>query len=152
VDEWEIQKLVHRYAVALDKSDFEDWARLFTEDVHWQTVGRPAFSGLPEVMDVPKRLHAAYPTTFHSVLTQTCQIAGDLAQGITYCIAYHMFEQNFVVKGRDPVDLSYKYLIRYDDTFRKTGGVWKFSARRLTMVSRQIDQIIRFDEAPPELG
>jgi hypothetical protein len=34
-DEGEIKNLSHRYAVTLDRNDFEEWKELFTEDVVW---------------------------------------------------------------------------------------------------------------------
>jgi len=150
-DEWAVHKLAHRYAIALDRSDFDAWASLFTEDVVWQTVGRPAFHGLAEVMEVPKRLHAVYKNTFHSVLTQHADVKSTSAEGETYCVAHHMFDYNFVSQGRDPVGLSYNYLIRYHDRFRKTDGIWKYSERILVMVSRQVDQIIQFETETPAI-
>ena len=70
-DEGEIKNLSHRYAVALDRNDFEEWKELFTEDVVWQTPGGPVLSGLAEVMEVPKRLHSAFRNTFHAIHTKS---------------------------------------------------------------------------------
>jgi ketosteroid isomerase-like protein len=144
LDEAEIKNLSHRYAIALDRSDFEEWKELFTEDVVWQTEGRPSFTGLTEVMEVPKRLHSAFKNTFHAVLTQVVNFDGDSVRGVTYCAAHHLFDYDFVSAGRDPVGMSYQFLMRYEDAYRKDGGRWKFSARKLIMVTRQIDQIVQF--------
>lgn len=144
-DEWEVAKLAHRYALALDRSDLDEWGRLFTDDCVWQTVGRPAFNGLSEVMSVPTRLHGAFATTFHAVLTQHNVLDGDEGRGQTYCEAYHNFINHFVTQGRDPVALTIKVLLRYDDRFRKVDGVWKFSGRTLVMINRQIDQVVEYD-------
>lgn len=143
-DEAEIKNLSHRYAVALDRSDFEEWGELFADDVVWQTAGRRAYSGLAEVMEVPKLLHSAFKNTFHAVLTQVVSFRGDEANGINYCAAHHMFDYDFVSLGRDPVGLSYSFLMRYEDAYRKVGARWKFSARKLIMVSRQVGQIVQF--------
>jgi hypothetical protein len=143
-DEGEIKNLSHRYAVALDGSDFEEWNELFTEDVVWRTAGRPVLSGLAEVMEVPKRLHSVFRNTFHAIHTQVVTFQRDGVTGVTYCSANHMFDYDFVSHGRDPVGLCYKFLMRYDDAYRKANGRWKFSARKLIMVSRHVDQIVQF--------
>ena len=59
--EGEIKNLSHRYALALDGSDFEEWKELFTEDVVWQTAGRPRYrnvctpySEIPSTLSTPK--------------------------------------------------------------------------------------------------
>jgi hypothetical protein len=153
VDEWEVGRLAHRYAVAIDRSDLDEWKLLFTDDVRWQTIGRPPFHGVDAVMGIPKRIHSAFKNTFHTVVAQHNKVEAETAEGVTHCLAYHMFEYNFFDKGRDPVSLSYNYLLRYEDRFRKADGVWKFSARTLHMVSRQVNQVIEFDaQIPPEIA
>ncbi|MDN4984324.1 nuclear transport factor 2 family protein [Bradyrhizobium sp. WYCCWR 13022] len=142
--EAEIKNLSHRYALALDRSDFEEWETLFTSDVVWQTAGRPAFSGLTEVMEVPRRLHGAFKNTFHAVLTQVVKFSGADTTGIVYCAAHHLIDYDFVSPGRDPIGMSYQFLMRYEDKYRKEDGRWKFAARKLIMVTRQIDQIVQF--------
>ncbi|SFI94949.1 SnoaL-like domain-containing protein [Bradyrhizobium sp. Gha] len=143
-DEAEIKNLSHRYALALDRSDFDEWRQLFTQDSVWQTAGRPAFTGLDEIMDVPRRLHSTFRNTFHAVLTQVIQFGASETTGVVYCAAHHLFDYDFVSPGRDPVGMSYQFLMRYEDVYSKDDRRWKFAARKLIMVTRQIEQIVQF--------
>jgi hypothetical protein len=106
----------------VDRRDWALAATLFTDDAvlrgpRFELAGRDAvLAGLRSV--------ERYRATFHAVLNQLVDIAGDEASGETYCLANHLYER----EGR-PRKLDWG--IRYQDRFRREAGVWRFARREL---------------------
>lgn len=139
VDEVEIKNLSHRYAIALDKDDREEWASLFSDDVVIESAGSQR--GLEDVLRIPRDQLARYKKTFHSVTTQKITLSGDEATGEVYCVAHHMYEDHHQ-GGRLPFDLSHNFVIRYEDAYARIAGRWVFTRRRIVTEARFVDQII----------
>lgn len=152
----EIQQLSVRYALALDSGDDEAWRALFTPDF----VMRGTSAGdrsLSDIASLPSVQLARYRKTFHLVGTQRAVCEGSEGRGTVYCSAHHYAEVTHV-GGRMPLDIAYVLDIVYEDRYRKTGAVWRFSERRLNLVSRRIYQCATPDassagpSAPPDLA
>ena len=124
-DEWEIRKLAMNYARTVDRGDGAGFAALFTEDA---AVEGPGFrvQGYDQLFGNPGMLKQMYTSTMHTVMNQTVTIAGDTAEGETYCIAYHMSRPN-----KDGKYMRFDMFIRYQDKFRRVNGAWKFTRRHL---------------------
>jgi hypothetical protein len=65
--------------------------------------------------------------TMHCVFNQTVEIAGDTAQGETYCIAYHG------IRGEDGRPMTLDWAIRYQDRFARRGQEWRIAYRLLVV-------------------
>ncbi|MBM6596707.1 nuclear transport factor 2 family protein [Microvirga pudoricolor] len=140
LDEFEICKLSHRYAMALDKGDLEEWGELFAEDVIVESPSA-APRGYAEIMKIPVDQLNRYKRTLHSVTTQNITVNGDEATGEVYCVAYHIY-QDAHQNGRLPFDLSHNFIIRYEDEYRRVEGRWLIVKRYIVTEARYIDQII----------
>jgi hypothetical protein len=139
LDELAIKELSHRYAMALDRDDREEWAGLFSDDVAFESG--TSVRGLADVLRIPREQLARYKKTLHSVTTQKISLAGDTATGEVYCVAHHIYE-DFHQNGRLPFDLSHNFLIRYEDEYVRIDGRWLFSRRRVVTEARFVNQII----------
>jgi hypothetical protein len=69
-------------------------------------------------------LHAndGFGQTFHAVDNHRCDIDGDRATGVTYCLARHYREAD----GTAEVIIT---PLRYCDTYRRTPHGWRFASR-----------------------
>ena len=139
LDELAVKDLSHRYAIALDRGDREEWASLFSDDVAFESG--TSVRGLSDVLRIPSEQLARYKKTLHSVTTQRISLAGDRATGEVYCIAHHIYE-DFHQNGRFPFDLSHNFLIRYNDDYARIDGRWVFTRRRVVTEARFVHQII----------
>ena len=139
LDELAVKDLSHRYAIALDRGDREEWASLFSDDVAFESG--TSVRGLGDVLRIPSEQLARYKKTLHSVTTQRISLAGDRATGEVYCIAHHIYE-DFHQNGRFPFDLSHNFLIRYNDDYARIDDRWVFTRRRVVTEARFVHQII----------
>lgn len=139
LDELAIKNLSHRYAIALDRDDREEWASLFSDNIAFESGS--TVRGLEDVLRIPREQLARYQKTLHSVTTQKISLAGDTATGEVYCVAHHMYE-DFHQNKRLPFDLSHNFLIRYEDDYARIDGRWVFTRRRVITEARYVDQII----------
>ncbi|MBX3530169.1 MAG: nuclear transport factor 2 family protein [Rhizobiaceae bacterium] len=119
-----LRQVAERYAVSVDRNDAALFAAQFTEDGALIAL-RGEFVGREKLAGVPPMVKGRYRRTFHAVLNQVLDISGDAAEGETYCIARHWYD--------DPVGRTacYEMTIRYQDRFRRVGGVWLIARREL---------------------
>jgi hypothetical protein len=148
-DEWAASKLAHQYAYALDHCDTLLLRTLFTPDASWEFVGVPQVKRIDDIVQIPERLKRSFTRTHHAIQTQHIDLKGGEGWGVTYCMAYHVFRQDFVDASRDPISIAHNYLIRYEDRYRKTGASWQFSARKLNVVLRRVDHVLERDVLEP---
>ncbi len=115
VAEAEIRQLVARYAVATDRRDLETLVSLFVPDVR---VGRDSrgHEALRETFDRQLR---TVGTTVLNVGTHQIDLGGpDDATGHVYCKAEIQDGDRWIHQA-----------IRYDDTYRRVKGDWRFVRR-----------------------
>lgn len=134
----ETRQLAERYAAAVDRWDCAAFAELFTQDGVLEAprgnfVGRAALAGVPAMM---KEL---YRGTWHGVLGQVVDFAGDVAEGETYCIARHFYD------AADGGPHCYEMTVRYADRFARVEGRWLIARRAL-----RLDAAHRFPLARPQ--
>ena len=123
-DEQALLRLAERYAQAVDRRDADALVSVFTED---GIIARPGsvWQGHEKLRGIIARLNTLYGATFHSVRNQTAVIDGDAAEGETYCVAMHIL--NSADGQRTRMDMG----IRYQDSFVRQDGVWRFGRREL---------------------
>jgi len=123
-DEQTLLQLAYRYAQAVDRRDADALVSVFTED---GIIARPGsvWQGHEKLRGIIARLNTLYGSTLHTVRNQTAVIDGDMAQGETYCVAMHIL--NSADGKRTRMDMG----IRYQDSFVRQDGVWRFARREL---------------------
>jgi uncharacterized protein (TIGR02246 family) len=122
-DRLELRELVEAYAFAADDRDRTRFASVFTVDGVLETSGR-RFEGREAIAAVLDHLDAHYPQTMHFVGNQRVVLAGDEADGLTYCLAHH-------VSTHDAGDRDTLMVIRYADNYRRTADGWQIALRSL---------------------
>jgi uncharacterized protein (TIGR02246 family) len=123
-DEYALLRLAEGYARAVDRRDGDALVSLFTED---GIIARPGsvWQGHEKLRGIIARLNTLYGTTLHTVRNQTAVVDGDTAQGETYCVAMHILNSSNGKRTR--MDMG----IRYQDSFVRRDGVWRFAKREL---------------------
>lgn len=132
-DRLQLADLVHRYAAAVDDRRFSDAADLFAEDAEL-FVPDP-----PRSLDPDTRHHgrraigdavaavAAVDRTEHAVVGEVYTASGpDRATGRVACVAHHWTR-------RDDQISDVVWHLRYDDEYVRTGPMWLFARRALTI-------------------
>jgi hypothetical protein len=121
-----------RYAAAADNRDGDAFAELFEPE------GEAMFPAYPdELRPVVRRSGQAalrrtpgalkgYVVTFHQVSNPIFRIEGDDADGTVQCVAHHLTGEPGAVGATDLV-----WFIRYEDTYRRRDGSWRFRRRVL---------------------
>lgn len=147
-DEWALRRLVLLYAHAVDRNQPDLLVSLFTEGA---VVEGPNFqiAGRQQIRAVPGKLALKYRGTMHCVFNHTTDIAGDTAQGETYCIAYHGIESG------DGQSMTLNLAIRYQDRYMRLGREWRFAHRQLVVQWRsttKVESLPRPEEFDRRIG
>ncbi|MBW2266956.1 MAG: nuclear transport factor 2 family protein [Deltaproteobacteria bacterium] len=127
-DRLALRDLVTRYAAIPDDRNYALVDEVFSED--GELVG-PGFSlvGRDQIRAAMQGIEQ-YSATLHCVHNQTLELAGDSAEGVTYCIANHLHEVDGVPHKLD-------WGIRYNDLYRRDSGGWRIARRELLVVWEQ---------------
>jgi hypothetical protein len=129
-DRLAIRELVDAYAHCADRRDADGQKSLFAEDTHFVVYMDGQGSEPTQVLDGRDALTPvfaalnAYQATMHFNGQSTIALDRGRATGETYCIAHHLFTE----EGARKLMVAW---LRYDDTFVRRGGEWKFAERRL---------------------
>ncbi len=123
-DRLALQELAFRYARGVDRRDYGAFVALFTED---GVLCGPGYSmrGPLEIERGIRRIEQ-YEATQHCVHNQLVEVAGDRAQGETYCVARHLYSRAGV---RRKLDMG----VRYQDEFVRRAGAWRIARRELVL-------------------
>jgi len=129
-DRLAIRELVDAYAFCADTRDAEGQKALFTDEtrflVYMASEGSEAtddLRGRESLTPVFENLNT-YEVTMHFNGQSTVALDDDRAAGETYCLAHHVSSDD----GERKLMIA---AIRYQDTFVKTDGTWRFAERRL---------------------
>jgi ketosteroid isomerase-like protein len=116
-----IRQLAARYAVAMDRRDFDALAELFTPDVQ---IGRNAFGRQALRESMAAQLREMRVTIMNVGTHQIDLIDATSATGHVYCKGeiHHVDE--------DGTGRWIHQAIRYDDTYAKVGDEWLFARRK----------------------
>jgi hypothetical protein len=130
-DRLAVRELVEAYAHCADRRDARGQMALFTADTHF-VVYMDARDPKPS-QELHSRAALApvfadlnqYQATTHFVGQSTVfTLTGDRATGEAYCLAHHVT----VNDGKRRLMVA---SLRYNDTFVKTDGAWRFAERLL---------------------
>jgi hypothetical protein len=129
-DRLAIRELVDAYARCADRRLAEAQKSLFTEDTRFVVYMDGQGSEPTQAIDGREGLTPVfedlnqYEATQHFNGQSTIALSGDRATGESYCIAHHLFTQD----GQRKLMLAH---LRYEDTFVKQDGAWRFAERNL---------------------
>jgi hypothetical protein len=126
-----IRELIDAYASCADRRDAASQIALFVQDAHFVVYYAESGSTEPQ-LELHSRDELApvfddlnqYRATTHFNGQSTLRLAGDTATGDTYCLAHHVADN-----GESPT--IFIAAIRYEDSFAKASGTWRFAERKL---------------------
>jgi hypothetical protein len=129
-DRLAIRELIDAYAHYADRRQPEEQAALYAED--GRTLVYPDLASAEPAQVLTGRAEHAegfrvlsqYAATMHLIGQSTIVLDGDRATGECYCVAHHMIDT------ADERALLIMY-IRYEDSFVRRDGAWRFAERRL---------------------
>jgi len=127
-DERLLRQLAYRYARLIDRRDWEEIPRVFTETASLTGPGY-AMTGYRELKAGLQAIEM-YSATLHCVHNQIAEIDGDFATGELYCVANHLHEKNGV-----PFKLDMG--IRYEDRYERGSDGWRIAERVLNLIWQQ---------------
>lgn len=127
-DERELRRLAYRYARMIDRRDWDEIPRVFTETARLTGPGY-AMTGHEELRAGLGAIEM-YSATLHCVHNQTAEIDGARGTGELYCIANHLYE-------KEGVPFKLDMGIRYDDRYERGAGGWRISRRVLNLIWQQ---------------
>lgn len=132
-DKVALRELVDTYARDVDRGDTDAVAALFTGEgrliAHfyaWPDGVSPVRTGRAEIAAALVAGLAPYLGTTHIVGGQVVELDGDRATGDTVCLAHHLYE-------RDGARRLLVMAVRYQDTYARQGGRWRFAERQLRL-------------------
>lgn len=123
-EKFAIQELIARYSHAIDFGNYDAWVDCFAEDGAFQgsRVGR--FVGRAELKKFTEQfetLRATLPNVRHCVMNTVTEVEGNKAISSSYL--------QVLITGKEGIKLV--FCGRYDDTFVKVGGEWRFKERKV---------------------
>lgn len=119
-DRAELHDLYARYAYAFDGADADTWADLFTPDGRFAPPGVDPVVGTDSLRAFVAERSSLTPGMRHTVSNVLVDGEGDEATGSAYFVCYRM--------GGDGL-LRIQNIGRYDDTFARQAGSWRFATR-----------------------
>jgi hypothetical protein len=125
LDEAALRRTAELYAQGADRRDQATWAAITTEDCVIEAPGI-RLAGQREIVAALDFMARLYVATQHRVHNQIVSISGERAAGETYGTADHV---SAVEGGRTILS----WAIRYQDRWRREGGVWRFEHRLLVL-------------------
>ncbi len=119
----DLRRCAEHYAVGADRRDKDLWRAVLAEDCliegpGFSISGREANLGSIDV------LGQMFRATQHKVHQIVATLDGDQASGETYCTADHLLNDQ---------DAVLSWSIRYQDSWRREEGEWRFTHRKLVV-------------------
>ena len=120
-----LRRTAELYALGADRRDKALWSSILTEDC---VIEGPDFTltGRDAALASLDFLAASYAATQHRVHNQLVEVHGDSAEGETYSTADHLSRD-------DTGEHLLSWALRYQDQWRREGGVWRFNRRTLLL-------------------
>jgi len=128
------------YARGADRRDKALWRAILSDEVE---IAGPGFSikGLEANLGSIDHLAQTFVATRHVVHDIDAEIDGDRAHGETRSTAEHR------LKDRDTLLV---WAIRYQDTWQRTAGIWRFTRRELIVDWEELRPVRQADGRKPE--
>ncbi len=127
-DEAALRRTAEIYAQGADRKDKQLWRSVLADDCR---IEGPGFvtEGLDATLQSIDALGQMFRSTLHKIHNQTVMVEGDRASGETYCTADHLLND---------ADQLLRWTIRYIDEWRREGGAWRITRRKLELLWEEI--------------
>ncbi len=127
-DEAALRRAAEIYAQGADRKDKQLWRSVLADDCR---IEGPGFvtEGLDATLQSIDALGQMFRSTLHKIHNQTVMVEGDRASGETYCTADHLLND---------ADQLLRWTIRYIDEWRREGGAWRITRRKLELLWEEI--------------
>ncbi len=137
----DIRQLAMLYARGVDRKDIALLRTLYTADAtddHSPYYNGPVEGYLTYLEKALPHMHGGG----HFICNHLISIAGDHGEGEVYAIAWHLIPDG---EGGLLHDIQ---AVRYIDTYRREGGVWRFATRVLSFDMKMVQPAADHREAP----
>ena len=118
-----LRRAAELYAAGADRRDKALWRAVLADDCVIEGPGF-AIAGAEANLGSIDLLGQMFRATQHKVHQVLATISGDTAHGETYCTADHLLNDQ---------DAVLSWSIRYQDTWRRVAGEWRFARRTLVV-------------------
>lgn len=122
-DERALERLMARYADAVNRRDEVSWAATWAEDGTWNLLGNP-ISGRANILVLWQKMMAGFEFAIMLPSSGLFSIDGDHATG-------HWYLQEYT---RDPDGNASTVFSRYDDSYVKSQGQWLYHSRSYSFI------------------
>jgi hypothetical protein len=139
----EIRELALLYCRGVDRKDFDLIRSLYTDDAT-DAHGANFYPTPDAFVDALRAGLPKMPYTGHHICNHLISVDGDTSEGEIYALAYHTLPD-----GEGGL-VEYLVWVRYLDQYRKVGGRWRFSARKVIYDLDRKRPIPTPKDAPPE--
>lgn len=118
-----IRSVIERYFSAVDRRDFDLLATCFTKDVEFELNLETTIrlNGVEALMDRMRSLPSPTASS-HGLANTSIAVDGDKAKSTTFTVVHALVGPvvggTLLIRG-----------LRYDDDFRRDGGVWRIARR-----------------------
>jgi len=138
------RRLLMRYAVAVDRKDYDTFLTAFADNAVWKRPGQPPMTGVAqirkffELLEAKRRSPSTPSGHVQRHLFTTVHIEAiheSLARGTAYAL---VFREEQPSGGPERLRLP-EVLVQYDDVFRLVAGQWLISEHDTQHVFRAAD-------------
>ena len=119
---------MYRYAHCADSKDYAGFAFVFCEDAEFYNRGTRVtpLTAIQQMMTALEK----YKKTQHLVQNVLYEVEDGVAEGETYCLASHLFEEN-------EREMKVGMGIIYKDRLQRTSHGWRIQSREFTLLWSQ---------------
>jgi ketosteroid isomerase-like protein len=128
LDKLEIREVLTRWCRGIDRGDVELMASTYHPDA-LDEHGPFVYSGEEAARKYIARHKRDYKRHFHTTVSETIELDGDVARCESYWIVYVIADDEEVATG----EAVQNFWGRYLDRFERRGGPWKIAERRMVL-------------------
>ena len=124
-DRLAIRELIDQYNDAVTRFDVDDWRDTWAEDASWELLGN-AVQGRDAIVELWLKTMQQLEFVIFQAAPGAIEVSGDTATGRAYAV------ELFQPRGGTRSQMHG----RYDDTYTRRDGRWRFSSRRYQVLSQ----------------
>ena len=122
-DDIALRNLMARYVDAVHRRDGDAWIATWAEDSQWNLLGNPV-DGKANILGLWQQMMGGFEFALMLPSSSLFEIDGDSASGHWYLHEY----------SRDLEGNTSTIISRYQDTYIKEGGQWRYKSRQYQFI------------------